>query len=64
MRQSGVACIKLNNRTTIVKMGFKLSACYVILFTTFLLISFHSYAQDSIVVKGTPSGARLRRVPT
>ncbi|MEY5049817.1 MAG: hypothetical protein RLZZ175_3176 [Bacteroidota bacterium] len=53
MRQSGVACIKLNNRTTIVKMGFKLSACYVILFTTFLLISFHSYAQDSIVVKGT-----------
>ena len=53
MRQSGVESINMNNRTTIVKMGFKLSACYVILFTTFLLSSFHTFAQDSIVVKGT-----------
>ena len=53
MRQIGVESINMNNRTTIVKMGFKLSACYVILFITFLLISFHTFAQDSIVVKGT-----------
>jgi thiol-disulfide isomerase/thioredoxin len=53
MRQIGVESINMNNRTTIVKMGFKLSAYYVILFTTFLLISFHTFAQDSIVVKGT-----------
>lgn len=53
MRQIAVESINMNKRTTIVKMGCKLSACYVLLFITFLLTSFQSFAQDSIVVKGT-----------
>ena len=44
---------KLKGKSLKIFSCVKLSVCNVLLFTTFLLPSFHTFAQDSIVVKGT-----------